>query len=130
MVSQLPPVAVDALAVKLKAVPVLATIRACGRGLAPAYGLVKLSALICRKTLAPTMTVTGTDRLPLADWKTSSPLKGPAPTPAPGGLWGDIDTLTHSGPVPFVGVALSQFPLSAVLVATVHDNVPDPALRS
>src|SRR4029077_19934220 len=73
-VSQVPPVAVDALTVKLKAAPVLAMVRVCGSGLVPPNDLVKLMALIWRKTLSPTATLTGMVMLLPADRNTSSPL--------------------------------------------------------
>ena len=80
-VSQLPPVAVDTLTVKLKEVPVLATVKVCGNGLGPPNGLVKLMAFTWRKTLAPTTTVTGTVTLLPADRNTSSPLNVTAISP-------------------------------------------------
>ena len=54
--SQLPPVAVAALKVNWKSVPVLAMVNVCGSGLAPFTGLVKLIAFTWRKTFAPTTT--------------------------------------------------------------------------
>jgi hypothetical protein len=68
--SQLPPVAVNAVAVKANAEPVLLISSVCGSGLAPPNGLVKLRPFCCVKTLSPTVTLTGTvTRLPFVSNK-------------------------------------------------------------
>src|SRR5437870_5480927 len=64
--SQSPPFAVVAKDVKLKLVPVLASVRVCGSGLFPLNDLVKLIAFTWRKAASPTTTLTGTVALPLA----------------------------------------------------------------
>ena len=79
--SQLPPVAVAALKVNWKSVPVLAMVNVCGSGLAPFTGLVKLIAFTWRKTFAPTTTLTGTVTVSPAVRKVSAPTNVPATSP-------------------------------------------------
>src|SRR6201982_1216838 len=90
--SQLPPVAVDTLAVKLKLAPVLAAVKVWGSGSAPPKNCVKLMPFTGRKTLSPTATLTGTVTLLPAERNTSSPVNVPAIRPAFGRLGTDIPT--------------------------------------
>ena len=64
--SQAPPFAVAELTVKLKFEPALAIVMICGKGFAPARGMVKLSGFTWLKTWFPTNTTTGTETLPVA----------------------------------------------------------------
>jgi hypothetical protein len=59
MESQLPPVAVAEVYVKLNAVPGVAIVKVCGSGSAPPYGFVKLIGLTWLNTLGPTRTLMG-----------------------------------------------------------------------
>lgn len=64
MVSQAPPLLVTAAASKVmlepELSPVLMSDRTCGSGFAPPKGMVKLMGFTCRKTVLPTVTLTGT----------------------------------------------------------------------
>ncbi len=72
IVSQLPPFALDAFALKRIAEPsVDATLRTCGSGFAPPNGMVKLIGLTCVKTASPTVTVTGIVVVSPVVWKTN-----------------------------------------------------------
>src|ERR1700733_7554203 len=127
--SQAPPVDVAAATEKLKAVPVLAMLRTCGSGFAPANGMVKLIGFTWLKTEAPTVTLTGIVTLLPAAVNTSSPTKVPAVSPPPGKLPGTIATAKVEGATPDVGATPSQLPPSAVLLATVQLKDPVPLLR-
>src|ERR1700684_3138790 len=127
IVSQLPPFPVYTAELKLKFVPVLATARICGKGFAPPWGMVKLIAFTCAKTLGPTTTLTGMVTSSPVVCSTSCPLKVPAASPLEGRALGLIDTLTVEGAVPLKAEAVNQLPPSAVLVDSVQCNVPVPA---
>src|SRR4051794_39066229 len=104
-----PPLAVDALVVKKKSAPVLATVNVCGSGLAAPAVIVKLIGLICWKTSAPTTTLTGTLTLLPDVWITTSPENVPATSPSPGRFAFTMETLIVEGAVPLWTEVVSQF---------------------
>src|SRR5262245_1744440 len=84
IVSQLPPVAATAVALKRMVGPVLAIVKSCGSGFAPPNGMVKLMGFTWLKTLSPTTTLMGMVTLLLADRNANCPTNVPATTPPPG----------------------------------------------
>ena len=127
ILNQLPPVEVYTAELNKKFVPVLATDKICGSGFAPPAGMLKLMGFTCTKTLVPTVTLTGMVTTSPEPCKTTCPLKVPAMAPPFGRALGVTDILTVVGAVPLAADALSHAPPSAVLVARVQCNVPDPA---
>ena len=72
MLSQEPPLAVTALALKWNVDSSVAEmLSTCGSGLEPPNGMVKLSGFNCVKGAAPTVTVSGMVVVSPLVWKTS-----------------------------------------------------------
>ena len=127
--SQDPPLAVDEVVRKEMAAPVVGMLTVCGRGLWPPKGMVKLIALTCARTFAPSTKVTGTVTLLPGVRKTSSPTKVPASSPPPGKLARFTEMVTFEGAVPPTLEAVNQLPPSEVVTSRVQPKFPDPALR-
>jgi hypothetical protein len=67
--------------------------------------------------------------LPLADLNTSSPVKVPETSPAPGSDAVFTPMVTVDGAFPLAEDIVSQAPPSDVIEARLHVSVPDPAPR-
>src|SRR5947199_7120550 len=127
--SQAPPVEVLAEALKLKAVPVLATAIICADGLEPPSVMLKLSAFFWLNTFAPTSTLTGIVTFPVGALKTNSPVKVPDVSPPPGRAAVFTPTVTLDGAFPAVDDVVNQLPPSDVILLSVQLSVTDPAAR-
>ena len=127
--NQAPPLDVAAATEKLKVEPVLAMLKTCGSGFAPAKGMVKLIGFTWLKTELPTTTLIGMVTLLPVAVNTKSPMKVPGVSPPPGKLAGTIATAKLEGATPAAGARPSQLPPSAVLLATVQFNDPVPPFR-
>src|SRR5262249_10146319 len=79
---------------------------------------------------SPTMTLTGTVALPVADRKSNWPVKLPATNPPPGRLALTTFAVTLEGDVPLCGATFSQLPPSDVIFTNHQFRVPPPPLRS
>src|SRR5271157_3578933 len=113
-VSQLPPVAVEAITENSKAAPAVVAVMTWGRGLAPACCMVKSRPFSWTKPVVPTTTLTGiVTELPGA-WRSNCPIKTPATNPPLGKLAGTIPTVMISGAVPLDADIVSQLPPSEV----------------
>src|SRR5262249_15748767 len=126
--SQLPPLALTAVALKVSAVLLLDTVIVCGFGSIPRM-LEKLKAGSCTNTGSPTVTTTGMLVLPLELCSRTWPTKWPAITPPPGSLRVLTEMLRLEGAVPFLGEMVSHVPPSAVVLLPVHVSVPPPPFK-
>src|SRR5580692_9913193 len=104
--------------------------RICGKGFAPANGMVKLMGLTWTNPLPPTRTLTGmVTLLLLPDRNRTWPVKRPGTSPWFCRFWVMIPILTSEGAVPLGADTVSQLPPSDVNTWAVQLRVPVPALR-